>query len=196
MQYKAVLFLVFLLISPVSGWAAERVVKFDLGLGLTVGGDELAYATFTDGNTEKIKAGELIHLYAGVLLDFPDTPLSTRLAIGYHFDSITAENGEIDFSRKPLEIIPFYNFHKNHRIGLGLTYHLDPKLTSDVLPDLTFDDSLGFVAEYGYGFGGGSVWLGLRYVGIDYDPAQLDGVSVTGESADGSHFGLYLHTAL
>ena len=79
MKYKSALFLVFLTLIPGVSWA-ERPVKFDVGLGLTFGGDELAYATFTDGNTEKVKAGELLHIYGGLLFKIPDSPFSTRFS--------------------------------------------------------------------------------------------------------------------
>ena len=194
MKYKSALFLAFLTLFPGVSWA-ERPVKFDVGLGLTFGGDELAYATFTDGNTEKVKAGELLHIYGGLLFNMPDSPFSTRLAIGYHFDSITADNGKIEFTRMPLELVPYYNFNNNNRIGVGLSYHLDPKLSSDVLPDVTFDDALGFLVEYGFGFSN-SAWISLRYVNIDYDPATIDGYSINGKSMDGSHFGIYLQGAI
>ena len=196
MKYKFMLLV--LLFGGVSGasWASDRLVKFDFGLGVTFGGDEIAYAEFTDGSSDKIKAGEFLHFYGGVLFDFPESPFSTRLAFGYHVDDITAENGRIKFDRKPVEIVPFYNINENNRIGVGLSYHLDPTLTSDVFSDVTFDDALGFLVEYGYGFSSGKVWLGLRYLNIDYDPSAIGGTPVTAKSIDGSHFGIYVHTAL
>ena len=196
MKHIKALIVTFFIVMPGAAWAGERIVKFDIGAGLTFGGDELAYATFENGNTDKIRAGELLHIYGGLLFNIPNSPFSTRLAIGYHFDSISAENGNIEFTRKPLDIIPFYNLNKNNRIGVGLTYHLDPKLTSDILPDVMFDDTMGFLAEYGFGFADGKVWLALRYVNIDYDPTTIDGVSFQGKSMDGSHFGIYVQGAL
>ena len=119
------------------------------------------------------------------------------MTIGYHFDEVSADNGDITFERYPLELIPFYNF-RNHRIGAGLSYHLSPELDLKELggSKVEFDDALGWLIEYDYSFSGwrsGGFVLGARYLWIDYQVEKVDDRRVPGcFEFDGNHVGIHV----
>lgn len=189
--------------ASVAAGAADDNGKADkfqvvIGFGLTYGGDKLAEAEVDyDGDTvdEDLRGGDLITFAAGLLTYLPRREWSIQTTIGYHFDEVDADNGDIRFERYPLEFIPFYNFGK-HRAGAGLSYHLSPKLNLKNIggPKVTFDDALGWVVEYDYSFSGwaeGGLIVGMRYLWIDYEVDKVNGFPASGESINGSHFGVH-----
>jgi len=169
-----------------------------VGLGITSGGDELAEAEVEyndDTIDEDIRAGELITLTGGIVVYFPRSAWSLQTSIGYHSDSVGDYDDAITFDRYPLELIPFYNFG-NHRIGAGLSYHLSPELDlKDIRgPKVEFDDALGWLVEYDYSFSGwenSGFALGIRYMWIDYEVNEVDGIRRSGFEFDGNHAGIH-----
>jgi len=151
--------------------------------GLHVGGDELVEAEFTDGNDEELNAGELISLAVGVGTGI-DEDVEARLMVGVKFDTIDAENGDIEFFRYPVTALVMYKTSEKISIGGGVTYHLNPSLSGDGIAsgvDVDFDDALGFVlsAEYLLSNGG---YAGIQYTNIDY---EFSGIEVSGNSIGG-----------
>lgn len=168
----------------------EWVVRGVFSAAVTDGGDDLAKVQFKNADSEKIKAGGLLMVGAGVLVAPSDSPFSYQVTLNYHFDSITAKNGDASFDRMPIEAQVFYNSGK-HRFGAGLTHHLSPEVEFDFddapRETVEFDDATGAVIEYNYAVSP-SIWLGLRYTTIDYSPSDVDG-----EDVDGDHVGVTLH---
>jgi hypothetical protein len=151
--------------------------------GLHFGGDELAVATLTNGDTEKIKGGQLFSLSAGIAQGFAEN-IEGRLMLGVKYDSISADNGDIDFIRFPIEVFALYNASDKVNLGGGLSYHLNPSLSGGGIAtgvDADFDNALGFVlvAEYMLKNGG---YLAIKLTSIDYD---VSNVSVSGNSIGG-----------
>jgi hypothetical protein len=141
--------------------------------GMDLGGDELAHAYFTNGNTDKIHAGEMLGVAGGGVYSpspFTQPGLETELTLGWKFDSITGKNGSIDWDRYPLEVLEFYRV-STWRFGGGLTYHMNPTLTSDGVAanigTVSFDDALGVVGEIDYLTDTGLL-IGGRLTMIDY----------------------------
>ncbi|MCP5207972.1 MAG: hypothetical protein H7A01_12250 [Hahellaceae bacterium] len=164
---------------------AEKPLSFVLTGGLTYGGDELAELRFTDGDSQKIKAGALLYVGTGFLARFSDSPMSLQATINYHFDISTAENGDATFSRVPLEVIGFYTKDK-FRFGAGLSYHLKPTLDIDTdrgSINNKFDDALGYVLQVDY-LAAKNLALGARILAIEYEASDVD------FSADGNSVGL------
>jgi len=151
--------------------------------GLHFGGDELVEAEFTNGDDEEINAGELISLAVGVGTGI-DEDVEARLMVGVKFDTIDADNGDIEFFRYPVTALVMYKTSEKISIGGGVTYHLNPSLSGDGLAssvDVDFDDALGFVlsAEYLLSNGG---YAGIQYTSIDY---EVSGIEVSGNSIGG-----------
>lgn len=164
-----------------------------LKVGFDFGGDTLATVTFTDGSTQSIKANQGYYFGVGASIILGDSrDLEVEGAVSYKEDVITATNGEVTFSRVPLDALVFYRFPQHIRVGGGLTYHLNPKVSGSGLAsnlNLGFDDALGWVlqAEYllpPYSPRTPKMTVGARYTVIDYKTstgatAKSNGVGIT-----------------
>ena len=165
--------------------AQERSVRAFIGAGLTGGGDSLATVVFTNGSTEDIRAGALVHVYGGV--EFRLAPQFTvQTSLGYHVDDTGGgSNGSLRFSRYPVELLAHYQIDPRVRLGGGARFISSAKLDgSGVLAGnrIDFDSTVGAVIEGEY-LVTPSMGLKLRYVNDKY---KTGGVSV-----DGSHGGFY-----
>lgn len=162
--------------------------------GITYGGDDLYKVEYDDGSDSELKAGGMLSLGGGMSFDLNGYTVQTTAA--YHFDSAEAENGDANFSRWVFEVLPFYNIDEHHRVGLGLGYHTGIELESDFDIDKTqveFDATTGIIVEYGYSWERNT--LAMRYVSVEYDISEFDGMDVSSakESVSGSHLGAYYY---
>ena len=172
--------------------------RFFLGMGLTHGGEELAEIRVIyddERSDEDIRSGELVSFAGGMIFPLWVPAFSIQASAGYHFDSVSTYDDDVYFGRIPLELIPFYNFG-HHRIGAGLSYHLNPELDLKDAggPKFEFDDAPGALVQYDYSFAGwnsNGILLGFRYMWIDYEIDQVDGTRVSGDKVDGDHFGVH-----
>lgn len=166
-----------------------------VSMGLTVGGDTIITVDYTNGDSEDVKAGEIVHFGGGVQLQLADSPLMVALSANYHVANASAKNGDAEFTRYPLEAIAYYRGSDKWRFGLGLRYVLSPEASSDFSNEkLQFDNALGAVAEIGYGLSK-RFWISLRAVSESYQPSTYsqNGVSYNAsglQSVDGSHVGI------
>jgi hypothetical protein len=165
--------------------AQERAVRGVLGLGLTGGGDTLATVVYTDGSSDNIKAGGLVHLFGGA--EFRVGPQFTLQAtVGYHLDETTgASDGSLRFSRYPIELLGHYEVAPNFRFGGGARFVNNAKIDSrGVLSGarVEFDSTVGAVIEGEY-LVTPNIGLKVRYVSEKY--------KVNGTSTDGNHGGFY-----
>jgi long-subunit fatty acid transport protein len=164
--------------------AAPKPVRFLLGMGLSGGGDELASAHYTNGETVNIHAGGLIYLTAGV--DYHFTPeFSLQATVNYHVDRANARNGNVKFERVPVELIGYYQPNPSWRVGGGVRYINSPKLSGSGAGsglDADFDNTTSAVIEGEY-FTSPNLGIKLRYVNETFKSRAYKDV-------DGSHIGL------
>jgi hypothetical protein len=140
-----------------------------LGLAITGGGEKLATVQYTDGSSQNVKSGGLVHLFGGVEFDAESWALQAN--IGYHVDDTTARNGSVKFSRLPVELLGFWKPDAGFRIGAGVRKANSPKVTSSgaaaSLGNLDLDSEIGAIVQGEYFFGSqGSLYL--RFVAEDY----------------------------
>ncbi len=155
-----------------------------VAIGLDAGGDELAELEYENGNETSINAGQLFSLSGGVIFKTAPThfpSLETQLTVGYKIDTSFASNGDVTWSRYPIELLEFYTVN-NWRFGGGFTYHINPKLDGDGIAsniNFSFDDAFGYIIEAGYLFRD-FFYVDLRYTGIEYSKwnISIDGNSV------------------
>jgi hypothetical protein len=164
-------------------------VRGILGMGLTTGGDTLASIQYTDGSTDDIRAGGLVHVYGG--LEVRLTPQVTMQGtIGYQVDETSSNsNGSLRFSRYPVELLAHVQISPNVRVGGGVRFVNDAKVSGGgVLSGVEIDyaSTTGGVIEGEY-LVTPSIGLKLRFVGEKYTP------SAGGPSADGNHVGFYFN---
>jgi len=147
-------------------WIAE--------VSVAIGGDTLATLEFTNGSSQDIDAGNGVTFSGGLLQHLSDS-YGIKYAIGWKGSWSAAENLDVQKSAIPIDVVPFYR-NGQHRVGAGLTYHISPELDIETFGTATFDDSTGYIVEYGY------AGFTLAYTGIDY---TIDGVDF-----DASNIGL------
>ena len=187
---------------PTEAPAPQKKIDFLVGGGLTFGGDDIADVQVIDydddESSEDVTAGGLIHFYTGINAYIPDSDFSIQTTIGYHVDGIFASNGSVAFTRYPLELIPYYNFSR-FRVGLGLSYHINPEFSGDSdahLGDREYDNALGLVASVEVKIGSHFA-VGLHYTDIDYDLSKIENVygdnfnEQKDSNIDGSNVGIY-----
>ncbi|MDF1781075.1 MAG: hypothetical protein P1U67_07230 [Alcanivoracaceae bacterium] len=148
---------------------------FYFGAGLDFGGDTLLEVNYTNGGSEKLTAGGGAHFAVGTDVDIRQDVMM-RGTVGYKVNNVTAENGDLSFTRVPIELTA-YKFFGEHGIGGGVTYLTGGKLKCDISGICDFsasaDNTNGMVVEYLYrsrredsnkGFS-----IGVRGVfGVDY----------------------------
>jgi hypothetical protein len=190
--------------APVTRSAATNAtppgMHFMLNLGVTFGGDTIATATYVDGSSKNVNAGELLQLGVGGIYQLQDTPLALMLSGNYHISRASASNGGIKFSRIPVEALAFYTGVERFRFGGGLRMINSPEATIEINGSsrkYTYENAMGYVAEVGYRLPPSS-WINFRYVsekyqGTTYTAFNGTTTSLAGTSpVDGSHFGINL----
>ena len=187
-----------LLSSPV--WAQETASAWQWvgSAGLTLGGDTLAGGTYINsGDSFKIKAGGGLSLSVGGAYQVsPDWAVQST--IGYHFDSTNAKNGDITFSRMPIELLGLYSVNDKWRVGAGLRSAGSAKITTSgaasFLGSEKFDNTLGQILEVQYIFGGpqeanvkkARMAIAGRYVMEEFKAQH------SGKTFNGNHLGVNL----
>jgi hypothetical protein len=163
---------------------AQSPTRFLLGVGISGGGDKLASAQYTNGDTYDIHAGSVLYFTAGV--DYHFTPqFSLQGTINYHVDTTSARNGDVKFERFPVELIGYYQPAPAWRVGGGVRYTSSPKLSSSGVAsglDVSFDNTTSAVVEAEY-FTSPRLGIKLRYVNETFKARGYGDV-------DGSHVGL------
>lgn len=162
-----------------------------VAMGFTNGGDTVARVVYTDGDSDKVRAGGMIAFNAGLELEF--SPLvSAQTMIGYHVDGITASNGDVRFDRFPVELLGHFRLTDTFRIGGGARY--TPKArtrssgdASSAVPDEDFKPAWGSVVEGEFTLGR-NLGIKLRYVSERFKSKTFPGLS----DVKGNHVGLYI----
>ncbi len=163
----------------------ERPFKFVLGAGLTGGGSTLANVTYTNGDTQTIKAGGLLMFYGGVETRVGDM-VRLQATFGYHIDDTNASNGRVRFSRYPIDVLALYPVGEKVRLGAGAQFVNNPKLKGSGVAsgvNQEYDSTVGFILEGEYLF---TPALGLKLRGVSEKFKE----SNTGLKVNGNHFGL------
>ena len=172
-----------------AAWA-QPVVRPLVGMGFTFGGDTVARVVYNDGDSEKVRAGGLIHFMTGVEMGF--SPLvSAQALIGYHVDGVTASNGDVKFDRYPVEFLGHYRLTDTFRLGGGARYVAKARTRSSgaaasTVPSENFKPSWGTVVEGEFTLGR-NLGIKLRYVSEKFDSETFPGA----QKLKGNHGGIY-----
>ena len=177
-------------VSPVSVEEPEvDVVDLMLSAGITIGGEDLA--TTTSGIT--VSTGGLIYLAAGAVWH-ASSNFDVQGSFGYHFDSVSATNGTAEFTRKFIELVPFYVAESGYRFGVGFTQILSPSFSSPFGGEPEFKDAAGMIFEIDWPLSRKS-YIGVRYADITYDSSKGLIKMPNGDlksSLDGNYIGLMI----
>ena len=178
---------ILLFISSITIARAENNVNLFVSGGLTTGGDTLAETN--DGT--KLKAGGLIYFAVGINLTISQK-LTIQSSLGYHFDSLDADNGYADYSRTFIEVLPFYKFSDTFRVGLGVSYIMSPEYDSS-WNNVKFANTTSPILELNWRGATDSIWWGLRYLSTDLEVEKINNYSFSAEKLDGSYLGFMVH---
>lgn len=152
-------------------------LHFVVGVGVS-GGETLEHLRYTNGDTQNIRAGGGVYFTGGV--DYRVTPeFSLQATANFHVDESSAKNGSVTFKRFPLELMGYYHAGPQWRVGGGVRYVTNAKLTSSGVvadDDYKFDNSTSAVFEVEY-FWSANVGMKVRYVN---EPLKIYGHDVRG----------------
>lgn len=155
--------------------------------GVDFGGDTMVTAAFSDGFTEEVRANDGFYIGGGAVIIDNARNMEYHLTLAYKFASVDGTDGDIEWSRIPLEALAFYRFSRV-RLGGGLTYHINPRLEGDGSAgglDVDFKNALGVVLQADWRVNQ-MIGVGARYTILEYDAegaffgsAKSNGVGVT-----------------
>jgi opacity protein-like surface antigen len=161
--------------------SAEPVKRggFLAQLDFDYGGDDLATLSFTNGETQNIKAGQGVAFgVGGYFRPVESAPFELQGILGYKVVFNASDNADIKVTRTMLQLNGIYRFANDWYAGGGYTMHMSPELDGDgFFEDIAFDDASGFTVEFGW------KWIGLHYTSMDYSSPGF-------EDADASHIGI------
>ncbi len=184
---RALHFTACILLLTATGTAQAVEWRGVVKAGYDFGGDTLQTVRFADGTTESIKANDGFYFGGGIALVPAASNFETQLTLAWKYTGVTANNGEISFTRYPLEALAFYNWDF-FRVGGGLTYHINPKLKrSGVVSGggVDFNSRVGAIVQADYRVTE-NVTAGIRYTYITYTGDGRDihgdgfGVAISG----------------
>jgi hypothetical protein len=136
------------------------------GLNLTFGGETLTTITYTNGDSKNIKSGGLSQIFGGA--EFRTGRFAVQANVGYHSDGSSARNGDITFSRIPVEVLSFFHVADSVRLGGGIRKATNVKIKgsgdASSFGRTRFDSDVGLVLQGEYLFGGGRYSVLGRYV--------------------------------
>lgn len=154
--------------TPVASSAAE--IRPMIKVGVDTGGDVLLTQMFPGGEIETIKGNQGFYAGGGVSVTRFYRDLELEVSLTFKYTSAYGSNGEVDWTRYPLDALVFYRWSKV-RAGGGLAYHVSPKLKgsgSAAGVNVKFDNALGFSLQADYRITE-QFTAGVRYTAIDYE---------------------------
>ncbi|MBS3993267.1 MAG: hypothetical protein KGZ87_06090 [Bacteroidetes bacterium] len=148
--------------------------------GIEYGGDEILEVYFTNGENQKMRAGQGGYIAFGGQFQFASIEnLMLKTTLGFKYNTTAANNADIKLTRLPLNLTAYYLLKNDFRLGLGVTNHQSVKFDGDgFVPNINFDSSLGTKIEFGY------KWVSVNYTALKY--------KFESEKIDASSFGLAL----
>jgi hypothetical protein len=153
-----------------------------LTFGFAFGGDEVAAATFTNGNDASITAGQGALIGLGfVLMPLRREGHSIGVAVeqSVKFAQISASNASISLTRFPLLAALRYDYAFTDTwhlaLGGGVVYEYGISLTGEGLAEdleVDFENAVGWMGEAGVAYRERSfvIDVTLRFTGLSYQP--------------------------
>jgi opacity protein-like surface antigen len=171
----------------------DEPFRFMVGIGLTVGGDNVATVQYQDNSTNNVSAGTGIQLMMGADYRIAEH-FSMQASVGYHGRFALGSNGDTSFTRYPIELLAYYNVNEKWRIGGGVQYISKPSLSGSGVAaryDQDYQNTTGAIFEVEY-FPIDRLGVKFRAVKETFKPTAPYNYNVNnpGQSIDGSHVGI------
>jgi len=132
---------------------------------LELGGDPVATVAFTNGDSQKVNAGQGIAVgVGGELSMFKKEQFRLRGTVGIKYVTTAAENAHIRLTRIPMILTANWMYQEDWRIGAGIVSHQAIRFNAGGLGN-NFDLSspAGLVVEVAY------KGIGLSYTKLTYE---------------------------
>lgn len=132
---------------------------------LELGGDPVATVAFTNGDSQKVNAGQGISVgVGGELRMFKKEQFRLRGSVGIKYVTTAAENAHIRLTRIPMILTANWMYQEDWRIGAGIVSHQAIRFNAGGLGN-NFDLSspAGLVVEVAY------KGIGLSYTKLTYE---------------------------
>ena len=135
-----------------------------IGAALELGGESVAEVLFTNGDTQKMPAGQGGTFFVGAQLSFAGMPnFRIRGSAGIKYLTTAADNAHIRLTRFPLILALNYRLVKDFTLAAGVSSHRSINLKTDGIgQDVKFDPASGVFVELAY------KGIGLSYVPMSY----------------------------
>jgi hypothetical protein len=165
-------------------------VRMLAGLGVTFGGDQIGKTVeYYNAPSTSLHAGGTVDLRGGIEYQLQGQPVALELSIGYHFDKANAENGDVSFTRYPLELIGHLALDDTWRVGLGVRKSLSAKVSSSGVgayyaQDAKYNGELSPLIEAEF-FVSPQFSFKARYVNESFKPESGS------QKLNGNHGGIY-----
>jgi hypothetical protein len=149
-----------------SGKRGGLLLNFDLDYG----GDDLVVVSFTNGDSQNVKAGQGVSVgFGGWFKPVEDLPFELQGALGYKYVTTAATNADVKVTRTTLQLNAVYRFDNDWYLAGGLIRHMGPELDGDgFFEDIEFDDANGLSLEVGW------KWIGLHITQLDYSSDEYE----------------------
>ncbi len=131
------------------------------------GGDDLVDITFTNGDTQHIRAGQGVTLGGGIHYRPVSVPVDFAATVGYKFVTTAASNLDLSIDRVVIQFTGTVPLGNHFWVDAGPVWHTGVKLNGDrvndtYVPDVNFDDAIGGTVGFGWR------WIGVSYTYIKY----------------------------
>jgi len=142
----------------------EKPVRWLLAGAFEFGGDDVGTVTFTNGEDQKIYAGQGVSIAVGAEFQFRKLEkLLLRATIGYKYVTTAADNAHIRLTRVPMHLTSNWMVTEKIRLGAGVVKHNAIKLNTDGIgKNMDFKGGTGCIFEIAYSN------FGLSYTIMEY----------------------------
>lgn len=150
-------------------WVAGGLLEF--------GGDEVVTVTFTNNETQDLKAGQGVGAYGGGLFrPHRDSSFELRGTLGIKVVTTAARNADVFLTRVVWEVEPRWRFGSGFWLTIPAVLHTHVEYVGDGFTrDLSFENAFGTGLRIGWR-GVALRWTRLEYrdeFGNDYDASSL-----------------------
>ncbi len=132
---------------------------------LELGGDPVATVAFTNGDSQKVNAGQGISVgVGGELSMFKKEQFRLRGTVGIKYVTTAAENAHIRLTRIPMILTANWMYQEDWRIGAGIVSHQAIRFNAGGLGNnFKLSSPAGLVVEVAY------KGIGLSYTKLTYE---------------------------
>ena len=132
---------------------------------LELGGDPVATVAFTNGNSQKVNAGQGVSVgIGGELSMFKKEQFRLRGSVGIKYVTTAAENAHVRLTRIPIILTANWIHQDDWRIGAGIVSHQAIRFNAGGIgTNFDLSSPAGFVLEVAY------KGIGLSYTKLTYE---------------------------